>query len=84
MIMLNTMSGMLKKQVQAKITTTVQLVVGGTDDEDRKDSVQELFDDHKDEIMASLSSFFKEGLVSATIGDIEMLETKQEGDGDGK
>jgi hypothetical protein len=84
MIMLNTMSGMLRKPVQAKIITTVQLVVGGTDDEDRKDSVRELFDDHKEEIMASLSAFFKEGLVSTTIGDIEMLETEGKGDGDGK
>lgn len=81
MIMLNTMAGMASKPVQAKITATVQLVVGGTDDEDRKDSVRELFNDHKGEITASLEDFFREGLVSATIGGIEMLEGGRGKDG---
>lgn len=70
MIHLNTY-GQTKKVVTAKIVMEVEFVVGGESDEDRLDSVNELFEDHYDEIADN--SFLKDSIVSMTLRDVKVV-----------
>ena len=70
MIMLNTLDGSPVKTVRATITIEVDVIVGGTDDEDRKDSVREMLDDHFHDIRES--SWFKDSLQSMKLDKVEI------------
>ena len=76
MLMLNTMDGMPRKTVRARIAVEVDMAVGGTDDADRLDSVRELFNDHAGEIEDTLSGhpWFKDGVVSVDLAGMKVME----------
>ena len=73
MIELNTMDGSPVKRVTATITVKVEFNVGGEDDDDRVDSVIELFSDHYDEIADNC--FLRNGITS-----MQLTEVKSEGE----
>ena len=72
MLWLNTMAGLPRKMVRATVTFEIDMVVGGDDDEDMKDSVRELFDDGYDEIAGS--TWFQDGVRSMTLNDVAILD----------
>ena len=74
MIYLNT-NGQKKKVVKATIQMEVEFVVGGEDDADRMDSVQELFNDHYDEIADN--AFLKDGITSMFIDNLEVVGNEE-------
>lgn len=51
-----------KRVVEGTVTAKVRFLVGCADKEDAADSVQELFDDHYDEIVRN--SFLRDGITS--------------------
>ena len=70
MIELNTTDGSPVKRVTATITITVDFNVGGKDDDDRVDSVIELFDDHYDDIADNC--FLRNGLASMQLTEVKI------------
>jgi hypothetical protein len=80
MIMLNTLDGSHKKRVRIKMAITADVVVGGTSDDDRVDSVNLMFLDHLYEIAKAPVEWFKDGMTSVSLDDVHVMQDGEKPD----
>jgi hypothetical protein len=76
MFEINCLNGAPRRKV--KLTVQVEMIfdVGGTDDEDRIDSVREAFDDHYDEMVNN--SFWRGAITNMEVEDIRIVDGNNE------
>jgi len=65
---INTFDGSKTATVVAKYTVQAEFTVGGVDDEDRIDSVKEMFEDHYDDIVKN--SFLRDAITSMVLDSV--------------
>jgi hypothetical protein len=65
---INTLDGSKTATVVARYTLQAEFTVGGVDDEDRIDSVKEMFDDHYDDIVEN--PFLGDSITSMNVNSI--------------
>ena len=75
---INTMDGSPVKTVVARYVVEAKFKVGGTDDEDRMDSVRMLFEDHYDEIVNN--SFLRDSITSLLLDSVKIEDGGQPGE----
>lgn len=78
MFEVNCLSGGERKVVKARIALDLQFLVGGTDDEDREDSVREGLNDHYEDMVRQ--SFWRDAITGMSI---ESVRTAEKGDDNG-
>lgn len=76
MFEINCLNGAHRRKV--KLTVQVEMIfdVGGTDDEDRIDSVREAFDDHYDETVNN--SFWRGAITNMEVKDVRIVDGNNE------
>ena len=75
---INCWNGEPRRKVKLTVRVEMTFDVGGTDDEDRMDSVRMAFDDHYDETINN--SFWKDAITGMVVEDVQIVNEKREAD----
>lgn len=76
MFKINCWNGEPTRKVKLAVKVEMIFDVGGTDDEDRIDSVRMAFDDHYDETVDN--SFWRDAITDMEIEDVQIVNEKRE------
>ena len=76
MFEVNCLSGEKRRVVKARIAIDLQFLVGGTDDEDREDSVREALNDHYEDMVSQ--SFWRDAIVGMDIKSVKTAQKTEE------
>lgn len=75
---INCWNGDPRRKVKLTVQVEMTFDVGGSDDEDRIDSVRMAFDDHYDETVNN--SFWRNAITGMMVKDVQVVDGKHEVD----